>query len=101
MERELLFFPYPIQEWVFLQIFSNIFSIRLLRARSTPTMSTKVGIGLYIVKHTIDLHHGMVKVDSEPGRGSIFTLYIPTGKEHFIEDIYETGIIRFYRDRAL
>lgn len=57
---------------------------------STPTMSTKVGIGLYIVKHTIDLHHGMVKVDSEPGRGSIFTLYIPTGKEHFIEDIYET-----------
>lgn len=54
-----------------------------------PTFSTKVGVGLRIVKNTIDLHHGLVKLNSAPGEGSAFTLQIPEGKEHFAEDTYE------------
>ncbi len=54
-----------------------------------PNYSTKVGIGLYIVKNTVELHHGLIKLESEPGKGSTFKLYIPTGKEHFVNDSYE------------
>lgn len=52
--------------------------------------STSQGIGLQIVKHTLELHHGMVKAESKPGCGCKFILYIPVGKEHFAPDEYET-----------
>jgi signal transduction histidine kinase len=32
------------------------------------------GLGLAIVKHIIDAHHGSIEVESEPGKGSKFTL---------------------------
>lgn len=56
---------------------------------NSPAFSTKVGIGLRIVKNTMDLHHGQVILDSEPGKGSTFVLLIPEGKSHFIGDLYE------------
>lgn len=36
------------------------------------------GLGLAIVKHIVQLHDGEIKVDSEPGEGSVFTLYLKT-----------------------
>lgn len=36
-----------------------------------------VGIGLSVVKHIVTAHKGRVKVDSEPGRGSRFTMELP------------------------
>lgn len=38
------------------------------------------GLGLSYVKAVIEQHKGWIKVDSEPGRGSTFELFIPTGK---------------------
>jgi signal transduction histidine kinase len=39
-----------------------------------------IGIGLSIVKHIVTAHGGRVTVESAPGRGSRFTIILPTGK---------------------
>lgn len=41
------------------------------------TRSEGSGLGLAIVKQTADAHGGWVEVDSEQGRGSLFTLFMP------------------------
>ncbi len=49
---------------------------RVDTARSRKLGGT--GLGLAIVKHIINRHRGMLAIDSVPGRGSTFTVYLPT-----------------------
>jgi signal transduction histidine kinase len=49
-------------------------------SRLPNDMSQQVGgtgIGLYLVKHLVELHNGSVSVQSVAGRGSIFTIALP------------------------
>jgi signal transduction histidine kinase len=39
-----------------------------------------VGVGLFIVKKFVELLNGKIAVESEPGRGTMFTLTIPTNE---------------------
>jgi two-component system phosphate regulon sensor histidine kinase PhoR len=48
---------------------------RVDKSRSREVGGT--GLGLAIVKHAIENHGGTVSVQSEPGRGSLFTLILP------------------------
>src|SRR5262249_46669125 len=44
------------------------------------------GIGVGVVGELVKLHCGRVSVESEPGRGSAFTVTIPTGSAHLPAD---------------
>jgi signal transduction histidine kinase len=44
-------------------------------ARSSPAEGA--GLGLSLVKWIIDRHHGSVRVTSQPGEGTTFTVRLP------------------------
>jgi len=52
------------------------------RVKSKETQHiTGTGLGLPIVKRIIEAHEGNVKVASEPGRGTTFSIFLPKGQQ--------------------
>lgn len=49
---------------------------RFERATSNESVSG-LGLGLFIVKQIAEGHHGSVRVDSEKGQGSVFSIHLP------------------------
>jgi two-component system phosphate regulon sensor histidine kinase PhoR len=50
--------------------------------RVDPARSRQLGgtgLGLAIVKHILNRHRGALAIESEPGRGSVFTVWLPAG----------------------
>lgn len=65
---------------------------RFHRVENTGGRSQEgTGIGLAMVKELVKLHHGLINVTSESGKGSVFTVSIPVGKDHIeVNRIIET-----------
>ena len=49
---------------------------RLLNSRSHVVSGT--GVGLYLAYHLIEMHKGTISVESAPGKGSTFSIFIPS-----------------------
>ena len=50
---------------------------RFYRVADSEIPNTGSGIGLHIVQEYVQLHHGHIQVESDLGKGSSFTVYIP------------------------
>ncbi len=56
---------------------------RFYRAENTTYQESKgSGIGLALSKELAELHYGGITVQSDPGKGSTFTIFLPLGKAH-------------------
>ena len=59
----------------------------------TEDRSMGTGIGLHLVKEYIHMHGGEIRVESEPGQRTTFTVYLRKGKAHFEDsDLMETPV---------
>lgn len=59
---------------------------RFYQATNSQENNTGSGIGLSLVKSLIELHKGTIKLHSEPGKGSSFTIEIPIDKSYYDTD---------------
>lgn len=60
---------------------------RFYRVRGSPGRTSEgTGIGLALVHELVKLHGGSIHVDSEPGVGSTFTVFLRTGRAHLPAD---------------
>jgi len=84
---------------------ANIFN-RFYQVDSSETREHEgTGIGLSLTKELIELHKGAIAVESQEGKGSVFTVSLPLGKSHLkpeeIVEKFEQAGESFEPDRSL
>lgn len=65
------------------KIFDRFYQTERLNSLDT---GAGTGIGLALTKGIIELHHGTIRVESEPGKGSSFIITLKLGNRHFTKE---------------
>lgn len=52
---------------------------------------TSNGIGLALVKELTEMHHGTIRLESTPGKGSAFTVVLPVDRRAYTEEEIDTA----------
>ncbi len=76
-----------IREAELSRIFERFYRVEGARGRTMEGTS----IGLALVHDLVGLHGGSIRADSKVGEGSVFTVSIPTGKDHLPPDRIQRG----------
>lgn len=62
-------------------IFEPFYRADTSRTRTTLVRNRGAGLGLAIVNEIIRIHHGSIRMQSAPGKGTTATVHLPTGPE--------------------
>jgi signal transduction histidine kinase/DNA-binding response OmpR family regulator len=63
---------------------------RFYQLTNSKEHNTGSGIGLSLVKSLVSLHKGIIRVESKPGEGSVFTVEIPIDRNFYIDkEVFE------------
>ncbi|WNH11178.1 two-component regulator propeller domain-containing protein [Thalassobellus suaedae] len=66
---------------------------RFYQATNSKENNTGSGIGLSLVKSLVELHKGTIEVESEPNKGSVFTVEIPIDRNFYkSKEVFEYSI---------
>jgi signal transduction histidine kinase len=57
----------------------HVFDLFFQGANARKSQRMGVGLGLSLVKRIVEAHGGRITVESEPGKGSTFTFFLPVG----------------------
>ncbi|GHT75079.1 hybrid sensor histidine kinase/response regulator [Bacteroidia bacterium] len=68
-------------------IFDRFYQVR--DGKVNTKMGT--GIGLHLSKMMIELHHGDIQVESEPGQGCLFTIHLPLDEKEYRPEEFSVG----------
>ncbi|SDE02769.1 hybrid sensor histidine kinase/response regulator transcription factor [Niabella drilacis] len=69
------------------RIFDQYYQVKTLESKKKPGF----GLGLYLVKNFIDLHHGQLYYETEVGKGTTFYIRLFKGKTHLPENVLIAG----------
>jgi DNA-binding response OmpR family regulator len=50
------------------------------------------GIGLALTKELVDLYEGKIMVESEPNRGSVFTVQLPINESNHVKEVFSVDL---------
>jgi len=79
------------------KIFERFYQSNKNRSRESGS-----GIGLTLTSEYINLHHGIVDVESTIGKGTEFTVKLPLGKKHFpLESITNDAPVKLMATRSV
>ncbi len=57
---------------------------KLFKRGSNVSNKRGIGVGMFIVKYCVDLHHGTISFKSKEGVGTTFKVILPAGKEEVV-----------------
>ncbi|MFN8457441.1 MAG: ATP-binding protein [Anaerolineae bacterium] len=63
------------------EILAHLFEFSTLKAAAQDESARRLGFGLWWVKIFVDRFGGRLEVDSLPGQGSRFTIYLPAAPQ--------------------
>lgn len=64
----------------------HIFDRFYQASQDTPSALEGTGIGLALTKELIELHSGIIEVESQLGLGTRFRIYLPLGRDHLQDE---------------
>jgi signal transduction histidine kinase/ligand-binding sensor domain-containing protein/DNA-binding response OmpR family regulator len=70
----------------------KLFTVFYQSKRRKTLRNDGSGIGLALTKELVDLYEGKIMVESEPNRGSVFTVQLPVNESNHVKEVFSVDL---------